>query len=291
MPPIVERIVLDTGVIRKVIHGDADAIDLNALARVKGQHPVSIADGAYAEIAAALLRNSVRIEEWSARIGLFDSILDPDFPVFPGGRELTSFCCGRPQPGMDLEEVKAFYRAAWVYLRSANSSEDLTRNEVYISPSGRNWSLGLTRQHVDGILSEIGQRWANFIANIAIHIRTLRGQGHVITEDELHRVTSSSLMVGMGCSDARKLDLVVRVLSRRAIEAANGATPYRAGGTPNDPLDLDLLFAIPIPAWICTSDSTLYNLVQQTTSADRNSVFMPDGLIERLSRGTATTEP
>jgi hypothetical protein len=46
-----ERILLDTSVVRKIVHGDADALDVGALLALKDNHPVSIADGALAELA------------------------------------------------------------------------------------------------------------------------------------------------------------------------------------------------------------------------------------------------
>jgi hypothetical protein len=54
-----DRILLDTVVARKVLHGDIDAIDLGALGRAKGAHPVSLADGAFAELTRQIVEGRI----------------------------------------------------------------------------------------------------------------------------------------------------------------------------------------------------------------------------------------
>lgn len=276
------RILLDTGVVRKVIHGDEDALNPSALAALKGDHPVSIADGALAELSAALLRGAVAPEVWAERIGVFDGLLDPDFPVAPGGKELAAFWGGHSPVGLNVDEARAYYRAAWGYLRNARSAADLTREEVFYAPSGRAYAIRLDAEHVEAVLADAGRKWAEWVANIAALIGDLRDGGDRVTEEDLRRVTTSNLMLDMGAADAMKLDLVVHVLAKRAMQAVTGRTPYNPNGRPNDPLDLDLLFGIPLPAWICTSDERLHRLVRSTESADRSAVMIAEELLERL---------
>lgn len=278
----IPRILLDTGVVRKVIHGDADALDPGALAQARGDHSVSVADGAIAELAAALLRGAVPPETWAERIGLFDDLLDPDFPAAPGGKELAAFWGGHSPVGLNVNEARAYYRAVWNYLRGARSANDLCREEVFYAPSGRAYAIRLDRQHVEAVLAEAGQKWSGWVENIAGLIRGLRDGGETVTEEDLRRLTSSNLMLDMAAADVMKLDLVVHVLARRAIQAVTGPTPYNPNGRPNDPLDLDLLFGVPLPAWICTSDERLHRLVRSTESADRFAVMTARELLEQL---------
>jgi hypothetical protein len=278
-----ERILLDTSVVRKVIHGDGDALDPAVLAAAKGDHAVSIADGTFVELAAALLRGSVTPEKWVKRIAMFDDLLDPDFPVVPGGKKLAAFWGGHPPAGLDLNEARAYYRAVWAYLRNAKSAVDLSRREVFYVPSGRAYSIQLDQTHVEAVLAEVGQRWSGWVTNIATLIRGLRDNGESVTEENLRQVTKSHLMLDMGAADAGKLDLVSHVLAKRGIQAAAARTPYNPNGDPNDPLDLDLLFGIPLPAWVCTADARLHRLVRSTPCADRNAVMTVAELLETLA--------
>ncbi len=281
--PRVPRILLDTVTVRKVIYGDRDALDPVALAKLKGAHAVSIADGALAELAAALLRGSVPMEAWAQRIGMFDELLDPEFPVAPGGKELATLWGGQSPVGLDLGEMRAYYRAAWNYLRHAKSVEGLCRKEVFHAPSGRAYEIALDREHVDATLAEAGTRWSGWVTNVAAIIRNLRDDGETVTEADLRRLATSNLMLDMSAADAMKLDLVVHVLAKRAMQAVTGATPYSPASKPNDPLDLDLLFGIPLPAWICTVDMRLHRLVRSTTAADRDAVMTVEEILGRLA--------
>lgn len=284
-----ERILLDTSVVRKVIHADADALDPGALTRMKGDHPVSIADGALAELAAALVRGSVDPASWAERIAAFDDLLDPDFPVAPGGKELAAFWGGHSPAGLDLDEARAYYRAAWSYLRNTKTADDLSRREIFYAPSGRAYAIQLDGEHVAAVLREAGQKWSGWVANVATLIRNLRDGGDAVTEEHLRQLTRSNLMLDMAVADAMKLELVIHVLAKRGIQAATGRTPYAPNGDPNDPLDLDLLFGIPLPAWVCTADARLHRLVQSTTCADRSAVMDVRELLERLAAAVAET--
>lgn len=289
--PTAPRILLDTGIVRNVIHGDQGALDSSTLTGLKGAHPVSIADGALAELAAALFRGSVSLADWRARIGAFDDLLDPDFPVAPGGKEVASFWGGHSPVGLDLAEARAYYRAAWAYLRNATSAADMSRREIFYAPSGRGYSIQLDQQHVEAVLAEAGQKWSAWVSNMAALIKGLRDGGEDVTEAGLRQLTKSGLTINMSEADAGKLDLVIHVLAKRAIQAVTGRTPYNPKGKPNDALDLDLLFAIPLPAWVCTTDGPLYHLVQATQSADKSAVMTLDELIERLKAETQDSDP
>jgi hypothetical protein len=75
---------------------------------------------------------------------------------------------------------------------------------------------------------------------------------------------------------------VIHVLAKRAIQASTGKTPYSPKGDHNDALDLDLLFGIPLPAWVVTADLRLHRLVQATSSRDKVAVMTSAELLDRL---------
>lgn len=280
--PPVDRILLDAVVVRKVIHGDQDALDVASLISVKGNHPVSIADGAMAEISLALLRGSVRPEEWSARIGQLDGLLDPEFPIAPGGNDLAAFWGARPMVGHDIDEIRTYYQASWRHVRGIKTVADLSKPTIFHSPSGRAYSLKSDLKNVEAVIADVGRKWSEWVNDNAAVIKELRDRGDNLTETDLQRLKKSDLVRDMGVADVEKLDLLIQVMAKRAMQAASESTPYDPKGKPNDPFDLDLLFGIPLPAWVCTSDDRLIRLVRSTTSPDRFKVMTPEELIERL---------
>jgi hypothetical protein len=279
---LVERIFLDNSVIRGVIHGDADALDVTRLKSCKAEHPVSIADGALAELAIQLIRGSVAPDDWAARIVALDAVLDPDFPVAPGGRELATLWGAHSLIGFDAGEARAFYRAAWRYLRDVRAAADLSRESVFHATSGRAYSIRLDQPCAEAVLAETGRKWADWVANVSGLIRGVRKDGHKVNEENLRKLTLSNLCLDMGVTDGMRLDLVIHVLAKRAMQAAMDTNPYNPKGKPNDPLDLDLLFGIPLPGWVCTADGRLHRLVRSTKSRDREKVMLPQELLTRL---------
>lgn len=281
-PRCVPRILLDTGVVRNVVHGDEKALDIEALSGAKGPHPVSIADGALAELAAALLRGAVAPEAWAASVAQLNGLLDIDFPVAPGGKELAALWGAHPNVGMDMDETRAYYRAAWSFLCTVKTKADLARPAIYYPPGGRAVAIRLDRDHVEDVLARAGTDWEDWATRTASLVQDLRGAGDDVTVEDLRQLTMHTLSFDMGVRDAQKLDLVVRVLALRGHQAARRREPYSPKGKPNDPLDLDLLFGLPLPAWVCTQDLRLQRLVRGTGSPDAQDVMTPEELLLRL---------
>jgi hypothetical protein len=113
-------------------------------------------------------------------------------------------------------------------------------------------------------------------------IRGIRRDGEQVNEEDLRKLTLSNLCLDMGVADGMKLDLVIHVMAKRAAQASTGATPYAPKGGPNDAMDLDLLFGIPLPGWVCTADGRLHRLVRSTGSRDRDKVMLQEELLELL---------
>jgi hypothetical protein len=277
------RILLDASVVRKVVHADADALDLEALGRLKSSHPISIADGALAELANQLARGSIDPSAWSTRVAALDEILDDDFPVAPGGRDLAAMWRAEPVVGFDLGEAHAYYRASWRFLRGVRKPRDLARAGEFCAPSGRRYTIRLDAQRTSDVLADAGQRWAEWVAEVSGLLLEGRSQGDRIKEADLRALILSNLSVDMGVTEARKLDLLIHVLAKCVSQASARKTPYRPKGEPNDALDIDLLFALPLPAWVVTADMGFHGLVRSTTSSDKSAVMTPRELLDRLA--------
>ncbi|MBU51857.1 MAG: hypothetical protein CL920_24470 [Deltaproteobacteria bacterium] len=274
------RILLDTGIIRKVVHDDADAIDLESLGNLKGEHPVSVADGAFGELANALLKDSIPFEDWKERVRQFDSVLDPDFPVAPGGKELSAMWGAYPMKGLNLAEMRWYYKTVWNYLLDLKEPSELRQEKIVHSPWGRAYRFRLDQQRTEDVLERAGTQWSDWITKIVEVIHELQDDGVKVTEKMLRRMTNVNLVVDMAVADILKLDLVIHIMAKRALQAAVKRSPYKP--KQNDAIDLDLLFGIPLPAWVCTSDGRLVKLARSTDSVDADKVMSANELLERL---------
>lgn len=283
-PSVRDRILLDTGTVRKILHGDADALDPAELDRIRGDRLVSIADGALAEVAAALLDERLPIAMWSANIAKLDVVLDPEAPVFPGGMELATLAGLRPPPhGFSVESSLAYYRAAWRLLRDAQTKDDLDRPGEYIDGAGVRFRIRLDHATVKAALAEAETKWSSWVEDAGNEFRKLRGTDDEPDQEELRTLIRRVLRLdGMSDGQLDKLDLAIRVIALRSAEAGTGKAPYKPKG-PNDAIDFDLLFGVALPALICTSDDRLVRLAARTESADAKRVMLPKKLIANLA--------
>ena len=278
-----DRILLDTGTVRKILHGDPDALDVEELARRGEGHAVSVADGAIAEIAAALLEGRIPVTTWAANVAKIDALLDQDAPVFPGGMELATLAGLRPPPhGFNVESTVAYYRAAWSLLRGATTRGDLERPHEYVDGAGARFRIRFDHAAVKAALADAETKWSSWVEGAGREFRRMRDDGHEPDHEELRTLIRRVLRLdGMNDTQLDKLDVAIRVIAIRSVHAGTGSTPYRPSG-PNDALDFDLLFGIALPAIVCTSDERLARLAEATGSADAKRVMMPAQLLASL---------
>jgi len=278
-----ERILLDTVVARKILHGDPDAIDVDAFARLRDAHPVSLADGAFAELTRQVVEGRVPLQDLRRRVDRLDAILDRDLPVAPGGVELATLAGLRSLPGVDLDEMRAYYRETWRYLRTRRSAGDLAKPAFYELPSGKRYKIGpLDAEHITSAFEDASDRWAAWVERAGAELLRLQMDGHALDDEDLRALVRLFLAAEMSEAALDKIDLAVRVIARRTREASRKHQAYRPAG-PNDALDLDLLFGLALPAWVCTQDERLIRLARETGSADAKQVMSPAELLERLA--------
>lgn len=278
-----DRILLDTCVARKVLHGDADAIDLDALGRAKGAHPISLADGAFAELTRQIVERRLPLRDVVRRAEHLDALLDPQMPVAPGGIELAVLAGLRPLAGLDLDEMRGYYRETWRYLRTRRSMADLSKPGFYDLPSGKRFRIGpLDPAHIESVFEDASARWATWVERAGSQLRGLHRDGHVLDDEDLRQLVRLFLGKDMDEAALDRIDLAVRVIARRVREAAKRDHAYRPQGS-NDALDFDLLLGVALPAWICTQDGRLVRLARETGSADAGRVMAPSELVDRLT--------
>lgn len=272
----IPRIILDTSTVRCIIHGDAEALNLKKLSKLKGEHLISVADGATAELANALLRGSIPLSDWKKNIVLLNEVLDPTFPVAPGGKELAALWGAHPMKGLNLDEMQWYYKSVWEFFCGLQDASELLKSKIVSSPWGGLYTFRLDQQHTKEVLEEAGKQWSDWVKKMSPLLESLKKNGEKINEKEVCDFIASGLVVDMGHADVVKLDLLIRVMAKRVLDSSYNPK------TSNDAIDLDLLFGIPLPAIICTNDKKLIRFVNLTTSGDKSKVMDPRTLLEYL---------
>jgi hypothetical protein len=272
-PPSADRIILDTSTIRRVLHQDPDALDVAELNRLRGDHPVSLADGTIPELAAALTQGRLDVAVWANRIAVFDAVVDQDLPFAPGCDELAAIAgLGGPAEA-DLDEIRAFSRHAWTHFRSIGTADDIAK----AGPVGR-----LDRTHVEGVLEGAANRWTEWVDGVRAEVANLAAAGDPLRDEEEVRDLLRHHLQEEDFSEQAldRLDVAVRVIARRTLQTGS-ADGYRPEGH-NDALDFDLLFGLALPAIVCAADQRLINLARQTHAWDAWRMMSPQELIDWL---------
>jgi len=267
------RVVLDTSVVRKLSHADADAIDVASLLALPGRPPFSIADGAVLELLDDLVNGALTFERWRATTATLKPLLDPAMPVAPGGRDLAEIWGGGPGPRHDGIDAARHSREIWQHLSVAVNERDLTRRHVYVQHDGVAIEVQLIAHRVPANVESAGAFYAGWFPRI---VADARGK----ERDEIAALILAGLSSKMGLTDALRLDLATRYMASRAADAARRKGAYKP--TRNDALDLELLFTIPMPAIVCTNDKKFVRVVRSLGSPDGRLVLTPAELLDGL---------
>ncbi|HEY4242065.1 MAG TPA: hypothetical protein VGM88_19740 [Kofleriaceae bacterium] len=278
-----DRIVLDTNAIRNVLANDPNAIDLQELARHKGHHPVSIADPAWAELVKALLEGRIGFDAWAKRIHAVTAILDPGLPIAPSGRDAAAMSGIADAPKHDFGHMAAYFRAVWKYVSDVRSPSDLEQPTIFESPRGERFKIGpLKLDTVSAVFDERATMWANFISRLRVN-----DASPAQTLDEIANDIRASLAPGMDFDSMDRLDLVVRVIARLAVNV--NKKPKSSVPNANDAIDIDVLFSTMLPSIVCTSDKKMLAAARESGSGSAWRVKSPSELLVWLTDETART--
>jgi hypothetical protein len=257
--PQPERIHFDTVVVRHVISDDRRAIDLSRLAKSKGGHPISLSVPTVLELIAALLDGRIPFEQWKARVGLLDQVLDPAHPIVPGAPSTFA-------PVSD----PSVYRRGWDLLREATSLTDLTDGLEHVDELGRK-ALLVFDPKTTSALSDFGNRYLD-------QLSSLLGTSERPSMEDLLASTRFMLEI-MGDRPLHGADLALRVSATRALEVirTGAANPDRK----NDGLDGAQLQLVEV-GLLCTQDAKLKRRADTSGAFDAWRVMQPDQLMTWL---------
>jgi hypothetical protein len=274
-----ERIIIDTVLARE------GGLDFSALARSKGDHPVSLADGAVAELLYWMQESKSKrpaFPTWRARALELSAALDPILPIAPGGHERAALAGLRSfERGFSTEGLIGQSQAVWKYLLSLTTAADLALPPIF-EVAGRAATFDVKLASV--ALKAAGNRWAAFAETIGQMIRTESGRGEAVTENDLKRLVRERLVSTGELTSVDQLELAIPAIARRAHDAAFRSYAPKLGES-NAALDFDLLFALPLPAVVVTNDKKFVRFLRGLVCLDAAKVMLPDELLSWLATG------
>jgi hypothetical protein len=277
---VIDRVLLDACAVGHAIGGGPDLDFFRDLRDWRGDHLVSIADGAYAELVQGLLDpKGIESGLWIAIVQALKDVLDPEMPIAPGGLELAALA-GLVEAPLDLGQMRAYYKALWSQVAAVQASGDLDREYEYTEPGGRRKLLPALRQANVQVFKDEADRWGASMDALGAAVKGINLPNDVLRE-RLVEYNRRNLTATMGIAQLDKIDLALRVLANRALQAAGDYQPEGA----NDPFDFALLFGIPLPAVICTRDGGLLARVAEAQSHDGWKVMTPVEVLAWLRTG------
>jgi hypothetical protein len=285
---MITRILLDDCVVRHLAHRDAIAIDLGLLAPRLWKYRISIADPAFAELVDQRLESRLSDAVWASARQDLDRMLDPRWPIFPGGNELSAIVGFQKDLTIDRWDCQRCQQLVWQLLRDSGSSADLRAGFVALDSNGKQRTVRVDEQDLRSRLARDRRDWASEIEDM----RSKRDQGEV-DFGSLEK-TKEYLIRELGRESedppdlTSKLDSVITLKARFAWMAMNNKTPYnpRAQGRRGDVFDWSLLFALPLPCVIVTADASFCNALRETGSPQACQVINVDELNEHSRNDT-----
>lgn len=275
-------IVIDTSVIRETLKGNAElGIDLAELAALRRTAPVSLSQTAYIELANQLRQGAFTFGQWRAVAPALDAVIDREHPIVPLGIALRVMLGTATADGVDLDGGLRGLRAMWHVLSTARAPADLQegRQIVFEGEPRRFHPSAIERE-----LGQTGRRWAGIFDNV------VKDLGRPIAPEDRSWL-ADGIRRGVGDEDvarvperetAVQLAAEWHVLHGWRYEKGHGYKPKL-----NDAMDFDQLFALGLPAIICTSDGKFRERVRQLGTPGSDRVLSAAELIDRLRRDRA----
>lgn len=273
-------VILDTSIVRQVLHGDGDALDLAALAEARGSASVSLSDVSFAELLHDVMTGAIPLGAWARVAPLLDRVLDDEIPVVPVADDLRAMLgSAAPRPGI-VERSKV----AWTFLRRARTKGDL-REGAQTRVDGKLFRF--RPSIVEPHLARVDATWKATIEKVHAASRHREELG-------VARFSFEHLLGLVQTAYARlypevpldRVDLALRAMAKRTFETERPRAGYVAKR--NDALDAEHLFMVGLPGWICTSDVRFTNFARGLGSPLGERVMAPAELMERLRELAAT---
>jgi hypothetical protein len=271
---MIVRVLLDTCAVRKLLHGDATRLSVSLVQQHRDTCKVSIAAGAFAEVTEQLIKGRLPFDVWRSGAHDLDDILDPEWPIFPNGKELAYLSGTQTQHAFDLDEHKAHVKAIWRFVRHAESLKLLTQQRgEFRAPDGSLRNINLTETRLYEVMKVKRDFWISCVRKVQ---RFADAAGIKLDEAKMIEIMKNS--IGSAPTEPRdladKLDAPIRMVARLYAQSMARRTAYDPSTEKrsSDAFDLDLLFAIPLPAVIVTADERFLNRLRGTNAPHSKQV-------------------
>lgn len=267
---MITRVLLDTNVVGNHLDRDESMLDLTAIHGRLWKYRISLADST-GEIFAGLSSGRL-IERWSRYIGEIDGILDSRWPIFPGGRELAALAETQSDLPADVADCR-YYQAIWQWLRNSNCIADLERGTSYVSANGTRYALPFDRHRVEDGIENERDSWIDYINDIRDEATRSSNTGF----EAIFAIVRSRF--GSQPYDPPNVlqlyDGMFRMIARMVELSLQRRDPYNPAGRRRrgDVFDFLLLYALPLPAVICTSDGPFCERLRATGCPDAMQVI------------------
>jgi hypothetical protein len=284
------RILLDTCAVRNFLHKNGPKLDHSALILRAWKYRISIADGAISELIEQLTCSRLGFGDWQRKIHELDSLLDPKWPIFVGGRELSAIAGFQTDLNINHRESQIYHQSFWKLLRDSSSLKVLLDGICYRDATGKLVKLKPDAAHIKHTLDKDRKTWVDFIDDM--RAAKITGGTTLGTLQGITKFLRSDF--GAASTDPlnldRRLDAVIRLLAQFAHMALNqpSQSQYNPSATNRrgDLFDWSLLFALPLPALIVTSDKRFVNRLKATNADDARQVLLIEDFNEHARNDT-----
>jgi hypothetical protein len=288
---MIVRVLLDTCAVRKHIHGDDDSIDIPAVRARLTEYKVSIPGSTFAELIEQLLDKRLGFLDWSSAVGKLDTVLDPNWPCLPNGKELAYLAGTYTRQRIDIAEERPFMQACWKHLREADCWTRLTRwPYMFKTPTGELKGNVLREDRLRTVMKDQRDGWVDYIHEMQSRLpQVARGD---TGKCERALVDLMNADFGTDPNDAPevayKLDAMIRMLAKFTSLAIQKRDAYNPEGNNRrgDVFDLELLFALPLPAIVVTADEKFVNRLREIGAEHAGQVVTIAEFNQHVRAGT-----
>ncbi len=282
------RILLDTCTVRHFLSNAGPQLDSSSAIPRLWKYRISIADGAFAEFFEQLSNLPAKFAKWQCKFQDLDCLLDPKWPIFVGGRELAAIAGFQTDLSIDLRDSQIYHQTIWKLLRDSGSLNQMLAGIKYTDASGSRKMLKPNPSQIKNTLDKDRESWIDFIVEMQRHQGD--GKADLRTLPKIEAYLSSNL--GSMPTDipdlAARLNAVIRLQAHFVHMAINQSPPFDPSTEKRrgDLFDWALLFALPLPVVIVTSDGPFINRLRQTKAPDALQIVSVEEFNEHMRKDT-----
>lgn len=280
---MVKDIVFDTCFVRGVIHDYDNLLDIiEKIKPYKNNIKFHIGDAAIAEITLALLEDRILFSDWSERVKIISEILDYEYPVLPGGKELAEIS--------KLENIfyppeiggSAYYKELWTLLKDAGKEEDLYSGKEFKLQDGTMVKIKVNLETAQSVFEEERIKWSKYFQTMSLLLKDKNlSQEEIITLIKYGLDKDSTSFPQL----SEKVDAMVCALGRFVYLSINDTSPYNPESVKRkgDPFDFSLLQSLSLPAILVTKDLRFKKHIELSNSKQLDMIKLPEEMLTYLS--------